>query len=126
MGSYPNYFTQCVDGLANCQACWPMSLVYSEECNQCLYNAGDECITTKAWIAAATSYCPDMCPSMGPEFSGNMMDRSNRHHYAACWNGVTAGCVDCPGDLMFNEEYNACLYEGKYHTEPSKEESLQG
>ena len=75
-------------------------------------------MTTKVWTPAATSYCPDMCPSMGHSFSGNMKDQSNNHHYVACWHGVTAGCVNCPGNLMFNEEYNACLYDGKYHTEP--------
>ena len=118
-GNYDaHYFVQCTDGLANCQACWPMSLVYSQECNQCLYNAGDECITTKAWTPVATYLCPDMCPSNGHDFSGNMYDPYNSHQYIACWKGVTVGCVRCPGDLLFNYEKNACLYKGFYFTKP--------
>jgi len=35
---------------------------------------------------------------------------------------MTVGCVACPGNLQFNEIENACLYEGKYITEPVKEE----
>ena len=34
----PNYFLQCSNGLAYCQACFPLSLEFSEGCNQCLYN----------------------------------------------------------------------------------------
>ena len=116
--SKPNYFVQCVSGLAYCQACWPISLVFSQECNQCLYAKSDECVTTENWTPSPTHYCPDMCPSKGHDFSGNMYDDSNPKHYVACWHGTTVGCVDCPGDLMFNEEYNACLYEGLYHTKP--------
>ena len=33
----PNYFVQCVSGLAYCQACWPLHLVFVGKCNQCLY-----------------------------------------------------------------------------------------
>ena len=33
----PHYFLQCSDGVASCQACWPSSLVFKEDCNQCLY-----------------------------------------------------------------------------------------
>jgi len=32
-----NYFLQCSNGLAYCQACFPLSLEFSEPCNQCLY-----------------------------------------------------------------------------------------
>ena len=35
----PNYFLQCVSGLAYCQACWPLHLVFVQRCNQCLYSA---------------------------------------------------------------------------------------
>ena len=33
-----NHFVQCVDKRAYCQSCWPQSLVFKEECNQCLYH----------------------------------------------------------------------------------------
>ena len=33
-----NYFIQCVGGLSQCQACFPMSLEFSQDCNQCLYS----------------------------------------------------------------------------------------
>lgn len=33
-----SYFVTCSGGLAQCQACWPLSLEFSEPCNQCLYN----------------------------------------------------------------------------------------
>ena len=33
----PHYFVQCSSGVASCQACWPSSLVFKRECNQCLY-----------------------------------------------------------------------------------------
>lgn len=120
IASYKNYFVQCSNGIAYCQSCWPSNLEFSEECNQCLYSAGDECYTTKAWTSAATSFCPDMCPKKGPKYSGNVYDHSNYNHYVACWNGVTVGCVNCPGGLLYNEEYNACLYEGQYHTKPQR------
>ena len=64
--------------------------------------------------------CPDMCPKMGPKYNGNMEDPAEKYHYVACWEGITIGCPMCPGKLMFNEKENACLYEGKYMTEPSK------
>ncbi|XP_057290389.1 uncharacterized protein LOC130613087 [Hydractinia symbiolongicarpus] len=38
MGQKDNYFVQCVSGLAYCQACWPLSLKFKKECNQCLYS----------------------------------------------------------------------------------------
>ena len=31
-----NYFLQCVSGEAYCQPCFPLSLQFSEKCNQCL------------------------------------------------------------------------------------------
>ena len=120
MGSHKNYFYQCNGGNAYCQACFPMSLEYSQECNQCLYSAGDECITTRKWAPATTFDCPDACPEYGPDYSKNVADKSNDRQYVACWKGVTVGCIACPGNLKFNEAQNACLYEGKYLTEPSK------
>ena len=113
----PNYFVQCVSGIAYCQACFPLSLVYSERCNQCLYNAYDQCITTNKFEPASTYYCPDECPYRGPKFSGNINDPRNPNQYVACFEGVTVGCVACPSGLQFNEKWNACLYEGRYKTE---------
>ena len=118
--SYKNYFTQCVGGLAYCQACFPLSLEFSQECNQCLYSAGDDCVTTKKWHPATTFECPDKCPHYGPDFSGNVADPSNSHQYIGCWKGVTVGCVACPGNLEFNQKENACLFEGEFLTEPSR------
>uniref|UniRef100_A0A7M5XDF4 Chitin-binding type-2 domain-containing protein n=2 Tax=Clytia hemisphaerica TaxID=252671 RepID=A0A7M5XDF4_9CNID len=118
-GDYnPHYFVQCSNGLAYCQACWPLSLEFSEGCNQCLYSKYDECVTTQPWEPATTFYCPDKCPHYGPEFSGNVEDPNNPHQYVACWKGVTVGCIACPAGLLFNQKWNACLYEGKYKTEP--------
>ena len=114
-----HYFLQCSQGLAYCQACWPLSLEFSQDCNQCLYQAGDECITTKKWAPATTFTCPDECPRRGPDFNGNIADPTNSRQYVGCWNGVTVGCVACPGNLEFNEYENACLYEGKFLTQPS-------
>jgi len=116
-----SYFLQCVGGTAYCQACFPMSLQYSATCNQCLYDHKDECVTTKKWEPATTFYCPDMCSNRGPDFSGNMEDPYEARQYIGCWKGVTVGCVACPHDLKFNEEENACLYEGKYLTMPVKQ-----
>ena len=115
-----HYFLQCIGGMAYCQPCWPMNLEYSENCNQCLYNAGDECITTKKWEPATTFACPDECPKQGPDFSGNIADPSNKRQYVGCFKGITVGCVACPGVLEFNEYENACLFEGKYLTKPLK------
>ena len=120
MGSHKNYFYQCDGGNAYCQACFPMSLEYSQECNQCLYNAGDEYYTTKKWEPATTFQCPDICGTKGPKFDGNIADPSNSRQYVGCWKGITVGCVACPGNLEFNEFHNACLFQGKYVTEPSK------
>jgi len=38
----PNYFLQCANGQASCQPCWPLSLEFSPECNQCLYKKDGE------------------------------------------------------------------------------------
>ena len=78
----------------------------------------DECMTTVAFSPAATSFCPDRCPYLGPKYSGNIADSENKSHYIACWFGATVGCVDFPRGLEFNEEWNACLYNGKHITKP--------
>lgn len=117
IADHPNYFVQCIGGLAHCQACWPLSLSFSGKCNQCLYNRNDECVTTKKWQPAATYYCPDVCPERGSYFQGNVEDPGNSYQYVACWNGITVGCVACPAGLQFNEAWNACLFEGKYKTQ---------
>ena len=114
----PHYFLQCSNGLAYCQACWPLSLEFSEPCNQCLYNRKDECVSTQPWEPATTFECPDKCPHRGPKFSGNIADPSNSHQYVACFHGATVGCIACPKGLQFNEKWNACLYKGLYKTEP--------
>jgi len=115
-----NYFVQCSNGLAYCQPCWPLSLEFSESCNQCLYNKHDDCITTQPWHPATTFECPDKCPHRGPHFSGNIADPNNPHQYVACYHGVTVGCIACPRGLKFNEQWNACLYDGIYKTEQVK------
>ena len=38
LSSVTSYFVQCNGGIANCQSCWPKSMVFSEKCNQCLYS----------------------------------------------------------------------------------------
>ncbi|XP_066915677.1 uncharacterized protein [Clytia hemisphaerica] len=116
-----NYFLQCSNGLASCQACWPLSLEFSEGCNQCLYSKHDDCVTTSPWVPEPTYFCPDKCPHRGPKFSGNIPDPYNSQQYVACWEGVTVGCIKCPSGLQFNEKWNACLYEGIYKTEPDYE-----
>eukprot|EP00111_Clytia_hemisphaerica_P003561 TCONS_00010177-protein len=113
-----HYFTQCLQGLAYCQACWPMNLEFSANCNQCLYSSTDDCVTTKPWEPATTFTCPDECPNRGPDFTGNIADPGNQRQYVGCWNGVTVGCIACPSNLLFNEYENACLFEGKYLTQP--------
>ena len=100
-----------------------MLLEFSEKCNQCLYSKHDDCVTTIPWDPVVTYHCPDMCGARGPDTSGNIEDPYNLNHYIACWNGVTVGCVKCPGNLQFNEEENACLYEGIYLTQPQSTES---
>ncbi|XP_057290366.1 uncharacterized protein LOC130613067 [Hydractinia symbiolongicarpus] len=117
-GKKESYFVQCVGGKAYCQACWPMNMKFKKECNQCLYSMDDACHTTQSWAPVPTYTCPDECPSRGPNFKGNIRDPSQSKHYVACWNGVTVGCVNCPAGLEFNEEKNACLYEGQYYTKP--------
>ena len=117
-----HYFLQCSEGKAYCQACWPLNLVFSKDCNQCLYNQNDECYTTKTWTSAPTYHCPDMCAKYGPNYSGNMYDHYNLHHYVACWKGITVGCINCPKGLLYNEKHDACLYEGHYYTEPEHDD----
>ncbi|XP_066934995.1 uncharacterized protein [Clytia hemisphaerica] len=114
-----NYFVQCSNGLAACQPCFPLSLEFSQSCNQCLYNKQDDCVTTQPWEPATTLKCTDICPTRGPEFSGNIEDPHSPFQYIACWKGVTVGCVACPSGLQFNEKWNACLFDGIYKTAPS-------
>lgn len=62
--------------------------------------------------------------SRGPDFSGNLADPNNKYQYVACWKSVKVGCMRCPDDykgemtVEFNEEENACLYNGKFMTMP--------
>jgi len=79
----------------------------------------DECVTTQRWEPATTFQCPDACSAYGPRHSGNVADQQNSRQYVACWKGVTVGCVACPGELEYNQQWNACLYEGIYKTQPS-------
>ena len=58
----PHYFLQCSNGLAFCQACWPLKNEFSEPCNQCLYKREDCPIKKKATTTSA------------PDFSGNIAD----------------------------------------------------
>jgi len=82
-----------------------------------IYCIVDECVTTKPYEGAVTYFCPDKCPRMGVKFQGNIADPYNKQHYIACWNGLTVGCINCPANLEFSEEENACLYSGIYLTE---------
>ncbi|XP_065658616.1 uncharacterized protein LOC136083135 [Hydra vulgaris] len=122
---YPHDFVQCSNGIATCQSCWPQSLFFSQTCNQCLYKQKDSCYTTKAWKPQSTYPCPDACPNKGPNFSGNIADNvsnggaGNPYQYIGCWKGVTQGCVICPAGLKFNEQSNACLFDGLYQTKPN-------
>ena len=106
----PHYILQCSNGLAYCQACWPLSLEFSEGCNQCLYARKDKCVNTRPWSPATTYECPDKCPHRGLQFSGNIADPYNPNHYVACFQGATVGCIACPRGLQFNEKKNTCLY----------------
>ncbi|XP_065659146.1 uncharacterized protein LOC136077008 [Hydra vulgaris] len=125
IAGYPHDFVQCSNGIASCQSCWPQSLFFSQACNQCLYKKDDSCYTTKAWKPQSTFPCPDACPIKGPNFSGNIADNvsnggaGNPFQYIGCWKGVTQGCVICPAGLKFNEQSNACLFDGLYQTKPS-------
>jgi len=117
-----NYFLQCNGGDAYCQSCFPMYLEFSQTCNQCLYSKHEDCVTTKPWEPVVTYHCPDMCGSRGHKHSGNIQDPYNNAQYIACWNGITVGCIKCPASLLFNEDENACLYEGIHLTEPKDED----
>lgn len=78
----------------------------------------DACIKTAAWEPPVTSLCPDKCPSLEEKrFTGNIVDPYNPRQYIACFLGKTIGCVTCPGKLLFNNDWNACLYEGKFKTQ---------
>jgi len=117
-----NYFVSCMGGIAYCQPCFPLTLVFKEECNQCVYSMEDSCYTTQPYTQSTLPAfdCPSgRCPSRDEDFSGNVADPNERRHYIACWKGMVTGCVTCPYPLLFNEEENSCLYDGKYMTEPS-------
>uniref|UniRef100_A0A7M5UWH9 Chitin-binding type-2 domain-containing protein n=1 Tax=Clytia hemisphaerica TaxID=252671 RepID=A0A7M5UWH9_9CNID len=121
--SNKNYFIQCSNGEPYCQVCWPLTLEFSEKCNQCLYSANDECAKTLPFadspISTKTSSdCPDQCNMRGPEFSGNLANPFNPRGYISCWLGVTVACLPCPGKLEFNERKNRCLHGGFYEQEP--------
>ena len=45
-----NYFLQCSNGFAFCQPCFPLSLEFSEGCNQCLYTKQDKLFDTFFFI----------------------------------------------------------------------------
>lgn len=36
--SRENYYVSCSGGIAYCQPCFPLNLVFKEECNQCVYS----------------------------------------------------------------------------------------
>jgi len=77
----------------------------------------DPCTTTQNWLKPSSTFsCPDLCPARGVHFSGNIADPNQGGQYIACWNGMTVGCVACPSTLLFNEQENACLYEGRFMT----------
>lgn len=114
----PNRFVQCDRNSTNCEICWPSTLVFSEKCNQCLYNKHDDCPNTELWKPADILSCSDVCTSKGIGFSGNLPDPSSKSRYVACWKGEAVGCRSCPPDLEFNAELNACLYNGRLHTNP--------
>ena len=78
----------------------------------------DDCYTTESWKPHSTFTCPDLCQRDGKKQSGNLADPNNGKHYVGCWEGTKVGCVVCPAGLLFNEEYNACLYDGLYVTRP--------
>ena len=85
-----------------------------------MFSILDPCTTTAPWNPAPELDCPDMCSGMGPHFDGNMADPVHKSQYVACWEGITVGCIRCPENLLYNEHHNACLYEGKYMTEPDR------
>ena len=68
--------------------------------------------TANAQSIPPPSECPDLGPSYGSSFSGNVADPNNPYQYVAIWNGVTIGCVACPPGLVYNEEQNLCIYGG--------------
>ena len=44
-------------------------------------------------------------------------DPYSKRQFVACWKGKTIGCLSCPRDLIYNEEENACLFEGGFRSE---------
>ena len=61
--------------------------------------------------------CPDLGPSYGPSFSGNVSDPNNPYQYVAIWEGVTVGCIACPEGMKYDEQQNLCIYDGyKFET----------
>uniref|UniRef100_A0A7M5UWF6 Chitin-binding type-2 domain-containing protein n=1 Tax=Clytia hemisphaerica TaxID=252671 RepID=A0A7M5UWF6_9CNID len=112
-----NYFVQCSNQLASCQPCFPLSLEFSQSCNQCLNKKTDDCVTTLPFQPATTFACPDKCPHAGKHFTGNLADPNNPHQYVGCYQGQTVGCIACPKGLLYNQDWDACLYEGKFKTE---------
>ncbi|XP_066910840.1 uncharacterized protein [Clytia hemisphaerica] len=117
-----HYFLQCSGGEASCQPCFPQSLVFKEECNQCLTSLRSECVDNGQGVPLPEYFCPDKCGREGlPEFfTGNIEDPYNPEHYVVCLAGKLAACIKCPEGLEFNEMWNACLYSGKYKTEPTQ------
>ena len=41
-----SYYLSCVGRYAYCRFCWPLTLEYSESCNQCLFKNTDPCYPT--------------------------------------------------------------------------------
>ena len=80
----------------------------------------DDCVTTLPFQPATTFACPDKCPHAGKHFTGNLADPNNPHQYVGCYQGQTVGCIACPKGLLYNQDWDACLYEGKFKTEKSK------
>ena len=78
----------------------------------------DACYTTAAWTPEERYDCPDECKKYGYDFQGNVADPNEKRHYVGCWNGATMGCVNCPKGLLFNQQWNACLYDGIHFTRP--------
>ena len=66
--------------------------------------------TKKPTTGTKNNVCPDLCPGIGNNFSGNVRDPANDRHYVGCWQGRTVGCQRCPANLIFNEAINQCVY----------------
>mmetsp|Transcript_52124 Transcript_52124/g.46816 ORF Transcript_52124/g.46816 Transcript_52124/m.46816 type:complete len:316 (-) Transcript_52124:199-1146(-) len=125
----PNYptsnFVQCVAGIAYCQRC-PIttpgtpSLVYKQECNQCLYQ--DQSCPPSTNNIETNTISPPECP--GDDFctgksNGNYeinIPQYSSSNFVQCSNGL-AYCQRCPithtQALVFNAECNECLYQNE-------------